>query len=249
MVPVECVARGYLTGCGLAEYRATGAVSGVALPPRAGRGLAAARADLHADDQGAAAASTTSRSPTTRSWRWSGADDGRAAARAHPGRLPPGRASWPPQRGILIADTKLEFGRDAATGDDRARRRGADPRLVAVLAGRPLGSRGGRSSRSTSSTCATGRPTLDWDRTAPGRRCPPRSSPRPAPATSRPTSGSPACPGPRSRGYRETATPGSSARNVVCSGPEPVEVPVDMAGSARIPWWIGTAVRGATARR
>ncbi|GIH28965.1 phosphoribosylaminoimidazole-succinocarboxamide synthase [Acrocarpospora phusangensis] len=32
MVPVECVARGYLTGGGLLEYRRTGAVSGVALP-------------------------------------------------------------------------------------------------------------------------------------------------------------------------------------------------------------------------
>jgi phosphoribosylaminoimidazole-succinocarboxamide synthase len=33
MVPVECIARGYLAGLGLAEYRASGAVSGVALPP------------------------------------------------------------------------------------------------------------------------------------------------------------------------------------------------------------------------
>lgn len=32
MVPVECVARGYLTGSGLADYRATGRVSGVELP-------------------------------------------------------------------------------------------------------------------------------------------------------------------------------------------------------------------------
>ena len=32
MLPVECVARAYLTGGGLAEYRATGTVSGVALP-------------------------------------------------------------------------------------------------------------------------------------------------------------------------------------------------------------------------
>jgi phosphoribosylaminoimidazole-succinocarboxamide synthase len=32
MVPVECVARGYLTGGGLAEYEKTGAVSGVVLP-------------------------------------------------------------------------------------------------------------------------------------------------------------------------------------------------------------------------
>jgi phosphoribosylaminoimidazole-succinocarboxamide synthase len=32
MVKVECVARGYLTGGGLTEYRKTGAISGVALP-------------------------------------------------------------------------------------------------------------------------------------------------------------------------------------------------------------------------
>ncbi len=32
MFPVECVARGYLTGSGLADYRATGAVCGNALP-------------------------------------------------------------------------------------------------------------------------------------------------------------------------------------------------------------------------
>jgi phosphoribosylaminoimidazole-succinocarboxamide synthase len=33
MVPVECVARGYLTGSAMADYRRTGAVCGVALPP------------------------------------------------------------------------------------------------------------------------------------------------------------------------------------------------------------------------
>ncbi|MFT4127221.1 MAG: phosphoribosylaminoimidazolesuccinocarboxamide synthase [Gordonia sp. (in: high G+C Gram-positive bacteria)] len=32
MVPVECVARGYLTGSGLLDYRATGSVCGVELP-------------------------------------------------------------------------------------------------------------------------------------------------------------------------------------------------------------------------
>jgi phosphoribosylaminoimidazole-succinocarboxamide synthase len=32
MVPIECVARGYLTGSGLLDYRATGAVCGVELP-------------------------------------------------------------------------------------------------------------------------------------------------------------------------------------------------------------------------
>jgi len=33
MLPVECVVRGYLTGSGLVDYGKTGAVSGVALPP------------------------------------------------------------------------------------------------------------------------------------------------------------------------------------------------------------------------
>jgi phosphoribosylaminoimidazole-succinocarboxamide synthase len=32
MVPVECVARGYLTGSGLRDYYDTGTVSGVELP-------------------------------------------------------------------------------------------------------------------------------------------------------------------------------------------------------------------------
>ena len=54
MLPVECVARGYLTGGGLKDYEKTGAVSGVALPPGLVDGCAAARADLHAVDEGAA---------------------------------------------------------------------------------------------------------------------------------------------------------------------------------------------------
>jgi len=33
MVPVECVARGYLTGSGLDSYRTSGAISGIGLPP------------------------------------------------------------------------------------------------------------------------------------------------------------------------------------------------------------------------
>ena len=43
MFPVECVARGYLTGSGLVEYRASGAVCGVAAARRARRRLPAAR--------------------------------------------------------------------------------------------------------------------------------------------------------------------------------------------------------------
>jgi len=33
MLPVECVARGYLTGSGLLDYQATGKVCGITLPP------------------------------------------------------------------------------------------------------------------------------------------------------------------------------------------------------------------------
>lgn len=33
MIPVECVARGYLTGSGLKEYEKSGVVSGITLPP------------------------------------------------------------------------------------------------------------------------------------------------------------------------------------------------------------------------
>ncbi len=36
------------------------------------------------------------------------------------------------ERGIILADTKFEFGRPAADGTDRARRRGAHPRLLAA---------------------------------------------------------------------------------------------------------------------
>ncbi len=33
MIPIECVARGYLTGSGLLDYQKSGEVSGIALPP------------------------------------------------------------------------------------------------------------------------------------------------------------------------------------------------------------------------
>ena len=55
---------------GLKEYEKDGTVSGVALPPGLVEGSRAARAGLHAVDQGAGRASTTrpSRSPRSRTW-------------------------------------------------------------------------------------------------------------------------------------------------------------------------------------
>ena len=136
MLPVECVARAYLTGGGLGEYRA----DRHRLRRPAARGprgrLPAARADLHPVDQGAGRASTTRTMTYAQVEAEIGADAGRAGARAHRWRSYGAATRSPRERGIILADTKVEFGLDAATAH-HARRRGADPGLVAVLAGRP----------------------------------------------------------------------------------------------------------------
>ena len=72
MAPVECVARGYLAGSGLKEYRETGAVSGVPLPP----GLVEGSSCPNRSSRRARrphSASTTSRSRTTTWWTRSAA--------------------------------------------------------------------------------------------------------------------------------------------------------------------------------
>jgi phosphoribosylaminoimidazole-succinocarboxamide synthase len=112
MLPVECVARGYLTGSGLADYRATGAVCGVELP--AGLQDAsrldepiftpATKAELGEHDENvsyAAVARQVGEATAAELKRLTLAVYARAAAIAA-------------ERGIILADTKLEFGRDAA---------------------------------------------------------------------------------------------------------------------------------------
>ena len=112
MFPVECVARGYLTGSGLVEYRAGGAVCGVPLPAglEDGSRLAepiftpATKAALGDHDENVsfeAVAATI------------GAEDAatlrdltlQVYARAH---------EIAASRGIILADTKFEFGRDGS---------------------------------------------------------------------------------------------------------------------------------------
>ncbi|MET8143645.1 phosphoribosylaminoimidazolesuccinocarboxamide synthase [Sphaerisporangium sp. NPDC005288] len=111
MVQVECIARGYLAGLGLQEYRARGSVSGVALPPGLLEGsklpepvfTPTTKAQLGAHDefitfddvvvQEGAEAAEELRRLTLEIYR-RGAE--LAAA-----------------RGVVIADTKLEFGRAA----------------------------------------------------------------------------------------------------------------------------------------
>ena len=193
MLPVECIARGYLTGSGLKEYEKTGAVSGVALPPGLVEGsrlpepifTPSTKAPLGEHDE----AMTFGEVEDLVGARHRG-----PAARADPGRLRPRRRDGGGERDHR---RRHQAGVRPRPGDgrDRAGRRGAHARLVAVLAGRPLGSRAGRRPRSTSSSCATGR--RPWTGTGPrrGRRCRRRWSTPPAPATSRPTNASPACPG------------------------------------------------------
>ena len=110
MYPVECVARGYLTGSGLADYLATGAVCGVPLPAGLVDGsrldapvfTPATKAAMGEHDENV----TTSRWSDRRRGR------GRGAARHHPRGVPRAR-DIAVERGIVVADTKLELGRDA----------------------------------------------------------------------------------------------------------------------------------------
>jgi len=111
MLPVECVARGYLTGSGLGSYRQTGAVCGVPLPPGLVDGSRLPEPVF---------------TPTTKAAV--GAHDeamtlGEVEAVVGPERAAQLReltlavyrraAGIAAARGILLADTKLEFGLDA----------------------------------------------------------------------------------------------------------------------------------------
>ena len=176
MFPVECVVRGYLSGSGWKDYQATGAVCGIALPAGLQESdqlpepifTPATKAELGDHDENVdfdrAAEIVGDR----------GAAGG--AARASRSRSTSAAPSTPRERGIILADTKFEFGRDA-DGDDRARRRGADARLLALLAAPTATSPAARSRRSTSSTCATGLDAVGLGPDAAGARsCPTRSS-------------------------------------------------------------------------
>jgi phosphoribosylaminoimidazole-succinocarboxamide synthase len=112
MYPVECVARGYLTGSGLLDYRATGEVCGIRLPEGLEDGsrlpepvfTPATKADLGGHDENVSyddVASTVG--------------SGRAAELRDLTLAVYGRAEEIARaRGIILADTKLEFG---ARGD------------------------------------------------------------------------------------------------------------------------------------
>ena len=67
MFPVECIARGYLTGSGLLEYRQSGTVCSIPLPEGLVDGSASTRPSSRRRRR-PRWASTTRTSPTTPSW-------------------------------------------------------------------------------------------------------------------------------------------------------------------------------------
>jgi phosphoribosylaminoimidazole-succinocarboxamide synthase len=111
MVAVECIARGYLTGLGLASYRATGAISGVKLPP----GL------VEADQLPEPIFTPTTKAEVGHD-EFITMDDVREAVGEETanelGRLTMAiysqGAEIARERGVIIADTKFEFGKDAS---------------------------------------------------------------------------------------------------------------------------------------
>ena len=111
MFPVECVARGYLTGTGLLDYRATGEVCGIALPAGLEDGsrlpeplfTPAAKAELGEHDENISydAVVATVGADVAATLR-----ELTLAVYARAEEIARGR-------GIILADTKLELGRRA----------------------------------------------------------------------------------------------------------------------------------------
>ncbi len=107
MVPVECIARGYLAGLGLASYRETGTISGVALPPGLAEGAQLPEPVFTPTTKAAEGHDEPLSYDETA--REVGAD---LAADLRRITLEVYRrgASLAVERGVIIADTKLEFG-------------------------------------------------------------------------------------------------------------------------------------------
>mgnify|MGYP001765324190 CR=1 FL=1 len=109
MYPVECVARGYLTGSGLSDYRATGQVCGIALPAGLEDGsrlpepifTPATKAELGEHDENVAFDAVVETVGADAADRLRGLTLAVYAAAEEVAR----------ERGIILADTKFEFGR------------------------------------------------------------------------------------------------------------------------------------------
>ncbi len=107
MLPLECIARGYLAGLGLVSYNETGAISGVRLPPGLGEGSRLPEPVFTPTTKAAAGHDE----PMT-SAEVAGLVGAPVAADLERVTLEVYRrgAELAAARGIVIADTKLEFG-------------------------------------------------------------------------------------------------------------------------------------------
>ena len=111
MLPVEAVARGYLTGSGLLDYQKTGTVCGIALPPglveasRFSQPLftPATKAEQGAHDENISFSDVIDLVGTVRANR----------LRERTLQIYEQGAAHALTRGVIIADTKFEFGVDA----------------------------------------------------------------------------------------------------------------------------------------
>ena len=111
MLPVECVARGYLTGSGLASYRDRGAICGVPLPPGLDDG---SRLPEPIFTPTTKAPVGTHDEPMTYPEVEAAVGPERAAQLRELTLAVYRRgAGIAADRGVLLADTKLEFGLDA----------------------------------------------------------------------------------------------------------------------------------------
>ena len=163
MIPVECIARGYLAGLGLASYQASGTISGVSLPPGLTEGAKLPEPVFTPTTKAAAGHDEPLSYGETAAMV--GTETAAALKRITLEIYRRG-AALAAERGVIIADTKLEFGR-AADGS-------------IVLADEVLTPDSSRFWPASSWT--PGRPqhsldkqflrdwsaTLDWDRTPPG---------------------------------------------------------------------------------
>ena len=167
MIPVECIARGYLTGLGLSAYNETGAVSGVRLPP----GLVEASKLPEPVFTPTTKAAAGHDEPMTFDEVASlvGADTAQELRRVTLEVYRRG-ADLAAERGIIVADTKLEFGRakdgtivlaDEVLTPDSSRFWPAD----SYAPGRPQHSFDKQYLRDWSTS-------IGWDRTAPGPEIP-----------------------------------------------------------------------------
>lgn len=112
MLPVECVARGYLTGTGLADYRVDGSVAGVALPAGLTDGSRLPE-PIFDPDRKAPRGQHDENISMADVAGLVGADIAAELARITVAVYQRG-AELAGQRGIIVADTKIELGFDAS---------------------------------------------------------------------------------------------------------------------------------------